>query len=212
MALRRQGQRMDHGRGRLCLRRPALVPDHGLPPAQEAAHVVSRGHRLPDLPGPLRARRGLARARRDIAGHQAQGRPGPRDRGGLGRAGDLPQDRGRRHRQLGLLRRHPRGHPGEPRVPRGPGRHRALPQPHLRGREQPPLRHRGLPQDRPHAGRRAELPRALRRRRRARHLRHPGRRLQPLRGGLALLQPLWHLQGARRVAGRRLAVPRLVHF
>ena len=46
--------------------------------------------------------------------------------------------------------------------------------------------------------------------RRARYLHHAGRRLQPLRPGLPLLQPLRQLPRAGCLAGRRVSLPRLV--
>ena len=51
-----------------------------------------------------------------------------------------------------LLRRRPRGHHRPSRRPRGAGHHGAVPQPHLRGAVQPPLRHVRLLHHRPRPG------------------------------------------------------------
>ena len=66
-------------------------------------------------------------------------------------------DRPGRGAQPGLLRRRPGGRAGEAGLPPGPGGGDPLLLPHLRGGGEPPLRHRRLREDRPHAGHRGGL-------------------------------------------------------
>ena len=212
------------GRGILALRRAgrALRPAHelqgrGLPPDGIRARLRDPGlvppeRHVPDLPRPLRPRlerHGQGRHRKA----PGDGPPGQVPRG-LGRERGLAaQQRGRLLLPAGLLRRHPARHRRPPQLPPGPRRQRHLLKPRLRGLLQPPLRHGGLPQHRPHPRLKRGLRGALRRGREARHPHHARRRVLPHGRGQHLLQQVLPLPGRGRLQrGRELALLRLVRL
>ena len=108
----------------------------------------------------------------------------------LGRSAGVPAGGKRPDHQPGLLRRLAGGHHGEAGLPPEPVRQHHLPEPHFRGRQQPPLQHGGLSGHRPHAGHGGGLPHPMPRGARPGHPHHSGRRIQPYR----LQQPVFQRQ------------------
>ena len=155
-----------------------LAAQRGPRGLQGAGRAPGPGH-VPDLPGPL------CPGRKGGSDGQAAALYPP---GGLGRPARLQA--GPRHRGdplQRLLRRQLPGHRVQAALSPQPGRGDPLPEPHLHGLLQPPLRHRGLQAARPHAGYGGGLPLPLRRRPPAGHAGDPGRGLFPHRGEFRLL-------------------------
>ena len=152
--------------------------------------MVWGGGHLPDLPRPLPPHPG-ARPHRHGGGAQRPHR--------LGRGAGVPPRPKRRGAQPGLLRRQPGRRAGEAALPAGPGGGHPLLLPRVRGAGEPPLRHRRLREDRPHAGHRGRLQGPVRRRPPAGHAGDAGRRVQPP----GLCQPVLQRRRLLPERGRR---------
>ena len=181
--------------------------------------------RLPGVPGPLRQRRHHQRPVTDAT-------PGP-DGADRFRHGDvygnpilvkgwdelpgglLPGVPGARLRRAAagprLLRRRPGGHHRPSRRPGGARHHGAVPEPHLRGAVEPPLRHVRLLRHRPRPWHRRGLRRARRGGARAGHQGHPRWRVQSRLVQFAVVRPDGPLRGGRCLRVGRLAIPIVVH-
>ena len=146
------------------------IPAHRLRRHPGRPPLVRGGGHLSDLPRPLPPHR----------------RTGPSRHGGgalgpcrLGRGAGVAARRPGGDPQPGLFRRVPGGGAGKAGLPEGAGGGHPLLLSRLRGGGEPPLRHRGLRENRPHAGHGGVLSRLVRRRPRPGHEGAAGRSLQP---------------------------------